>query len=66
MNLKPASVIKFLVLLVVAGGLLFLAFKGMSIGVIIQEMLKANLLWLLLSVIISVAALISRAYRWKL
>ena len=66
MKLNPSSIIKFLLLLIVAGGLLFFAFRGMSIDKIIQGMLEANFFWLLLSVIISIAALVSRAYRWKL
>lgn len=66
MKFKPASFIKFLLLLVVAGGLLFFAFRGIRLNNVIQEMLRANFFWLLLSVIFSVLALISRAYRWKL
>ncbi|MES1222461.1 MAG: lysylphosphatidylglycerol synthase transmembrane domain-containing protein, partial [Bacteroidota bacterium] len=66
MNLKPASIIRFLLLLVAAGALLFFAFRGMRLSLILQEMLKANFFWLLFSVVISVAALFSRAYRWKL
>ena len=66
MNLKASSILKFILLLIVAGGLLFFAFRGMNLDKIIQGMLGANFFWLLFSVIISVAALVSRAYRWKL
>jgi uncharacterized protein (TIRG00374 family) len=66
MNIKPASILKFVLILVTAGALLFFAFKGISFNHIMAGMMKANFLWLLISVLISMAALISRAYRWKL
>jgi glycosyltransferase 2 family protein len=66
MKKKAASLLKFLILLAVAGTLLYFSFKGMSIGKILQQLREANVFWLALSIIISIGAHISRAYRWKL
>jgi glycosyltransferase 2 family protein len=66
MKIKPASILKVLLLLAVAGGLLYFSFKGMSFSKIVQQLREANIFWVSLSLIISVGAFISRAYRWKL
>lgn len=66
MNKKLLDVLKYLLLLAIAGGLLWFAFRGISIQKVFSEMLKANFFWVLISVFLSVAALFSRAYRWKL
>lgn len=66
MNSKIISVLKYIVLLAVAIGLLALAFKGISVNVILHEMLQAKLSWLLIAVIIGLAGFVSRAIRWKL
>jgi uncharacterized protein (TIRG00374 family) len=66
MNSKLISFIKFILLLVIAFGLLVFAFRGISVSKIVHEMLQANVFWLLLSLIPSIVALISRAYRWNL
>jgi glycosyltransferase 2 family protein len=66
MNSKLVSFIKYFLLLVIAFALLTLAFRGISIKKIIHGIFQANLLPVLLSGIFSIAAFISRAYRWKL
>lgn len=66
MRKKFIPVLKFVVLLIVAGVLLFFAFRGINIRSIFKELLKAKPIWLIISVFISFIALISRAYRWKL
>ena len=66
MNSKLISILKFLLLLAIAFGLLVFAFRGISVSKIIHEMLQANIFWLLLSLVPSIIALISRAYRWNL
>ena len=63
-NLIP--VVKFLLLSVIAGLLLFLSFRGISFKIVYNEIVKAEVGWVLLSVFISLIALISRAFRWKL
>jgi uncharacterized protein (TIRG00374 family) len=66
MKFKPLSIIKFILIVVLAGFLLFFAFRGISINKIIEGIMGANFFWLFISVLISVVALFSRAYRWKL
>ena len=66
MNSKLISYLKYLLLLTVAFGLLAFAFRGVSVGKIIHDMLQANIFWVLLSASFSIIAFISRAYRWNL
>lgn len=66
MNAKLFSLLKLILLLVIALGLLFLAFRGMDVRKILNEMFKADLGWLSFSVLLSFIALISRAFRWNL
>ncbi|MEP6645463.1 MAG: lysylphosphatidylglycerol synthase transmembrane domain-containing protein [Saprospiraceae bacterium] len=66
MNSKFLSIVKYIVLLGVAFALLALAFKGISVYAILDEMLQAKLSWLLLAIIISLTGFVSRAIRWKL
>src|SRR6476659_308396 len=66
MKLRLVSVLKYILLLSVAAILLFLAFRNVSLKVILHEMLQANPWWLLLSTLFSFIALYSRGYRWKL
>jgi len=66
MNAKLRSVIKYAVLLVIAFTLLIFAFRGVDVKKIINGMFEANLFWVSLSGLISMAAFVSRSYRWKL
>ena len=66
MNSKLISYLKYFLLLAVAFGLLALAFRGVSVGKILHDMLQANIFWVLLSVLFTIIAFISRAYRWNL
>ena len=66
MNSKVISVLKFLLLLAIAFGLLVFAFRGISLRSIVQEILKANVSWVLISLVPSIIALVSRSYRWNL
>ncbi len=66
MNTKPLSVLKYIILLIIAVGLLFLAFRGISIKSILHNLLQAKISWILLSVLLSLGAFISRAFRWNL
>jgi glycosyltransferase 2 family protein len=59
-------ILRSLLLLAIAAGLLFLAFRGVKISSIVHAVGQANLWWVLGSVAFSVVALISRGYRWKL
>jgi glycosyltransferase 2 family protein len=66
MRTKWIPIVRFVLLFVIAGFLLFFAFRGISIKAVFSEIIKAKVGWVLLSVFISLIALISRAYRWKL
>ena len=66
MNKKIITIVKYLVLLLVAGALLLFAFRGMNINKILHEILRANMFWVALSGILSIIAFIIRAHRWKL
>lgn len=63
---KIASALKYILLLTVSALLLLFAFKNVSLAKLFDEMLQANIWWLLLSTVLSFIALFSRAYRWKL
>lgn len=60
------DVIRFIILLGVAVVLLVFAFKGISFRIILNQVLKAKLIWVLLSFFISAVAHLSRAVRWNL
>ena len=66
MYTKIINIIKYLVLLLIAGALLLLAFRGMNVNRILQEILHANIFWVAVSGIISIIAFIIRAHRWNL
>ena len=66
MNKHFLSTLKYLFLLAVAFGLLYLAFKGVDIHKMLSDISKANMGWLMASVLVSLIAFLSRAYRWNI
>jgi len=60
------TIVKYLVLLFVAGTLLLFAFRGMNVNKILHDILQADMFWVVLSGIISFIAFIIRAHRWNL
>ena len=66
MNSKLFAFIKYLLLFTVTAVLLFLAFRGMDIKKIGQDILHANMFWVTISGLISVIAFVVRAHRWNL
>jgi len=66
MSKKLLSIVKYLLLLAIAFGLLAFAFRGINVYKVVHEMLQANIFWVLLSGLLSLVALLSRAYRWNL
>lgn len=60
------SVLKYCLLLGVGIALLLLAFKGVDLKRTFSEIKETNLWWLGLSVLVSLFAFVSRAYRWNL
>ena len=66
MKSKLVNIIKYIILLGVAIGLLIFAFQGMDVKKIIQQIGNANLFWVIISALMSVIAFIVRAHRWNL
>lgn len=66
MKKKLINIIKYVILLVVAAVLLLYALKGMDINKITQQIFSANILWVSISGVISIIALVVRAHRWNL
>lgn len=66
MNKNLLSALKYILLLGVAVVLLSLAFKGVNLQATFQEISHANLLWLFVSVGVSLVAFVSRSIRWNM
>ena len=66
MKKKILSSIKYIVLLLIGVLLLYLAFRGQDINKILLGIKNANFFWIFLSLITSLIAFFSRAYRWNL
>ncbi len=66
MNKVIFSVIKYLLILGIGAGLLFLAFRGVSLENTLDEMLHANMFWVFVSIAASLVAFFSRAIRWNM
>ena len=60
------QILKVFLLLAIAGGLLFIAFRGVRIATVVRDVGQANLFWVLGAALFSIAAFVSRAYRWSL
>jgi glycosyltransferase 2 family protein len=66
LNKAIFSFLKYLFLLGIAFGLLYLAFKGVDVRKTITDISRANIFWLSASILVSIVAFVSRAYRWQL
>jgi uncharacterized protein (TIRG00374 family) len=63
---KWSHILKIIFFLAIAGLLLYFSFRGIPLNKVMEELLKANIFWVALSGFLSIVALVSRAYRWKL
>jgi uncharacterized protein (TIRG00374 family) len=63
---KILSIIKYVLILSIGVGMLWLAFSGVSLKDTIKHIMNAKMLWLFLSVAASLIAFYSRALRWNL
>lgn len=66
MNKILLPVLKYIIILGIGVGLLWLAFSGVSLGETIDEMMQADFFWLFVSVLASLIAFVSRAIRWNM
>ncbi len=60
------SIFKYLIIFSVGIALLWLAFRGVNLKDTVNEMLQADLFWVLVSVAASLVAFCSRAIRWNM
>ena len=66
MKVKTIAVVKYILVLGIGIGMLWLAFKGVSLENTIHEIAKANFFWLAVSIFVSLIAFYSRALRWNM
>jgi uncharacterized protein (TIRG00374 family) len=66
LNKSILSILKYIIILSIGVALLFLAFRGVKLKDTVDEMLKADLFWLSVSIATSLVAFISRAIRWNM
>lgn len=66
MKKRVISVVKYILLLSIGLGLLYLAFRGNDLKKMLRDIESANYFWVLLSLFVSVLAYISRAMRWNM
>lgn len=64
MSARIKSSIKFIVFLGVGVLLIYFAFRNIDLGAMLADLKKANYWWLLVSLVASIIANTSRAYRW--
>ena len=63
---KIISILKYLLLLILGIGMLWLAFRGVNLNQILDEISEVNWFWLSLSIGVSLIAFLSRAQRWNM
>lgn len=66
MKKKFVDILKYVVLLLVAAGLLVYALRGMNVRNIFNQVFSANIFWVFVSGLISIIAFVVRAHRWNL
>ncbi len=66
MKNKVVSSIKYILLLAIGMGLLYLAFRGNDPKKMLRDIASANYFWVFLSLFVSILAYISRAMRWNM
>ncbi len=66
MKKKIFSAVKYLLLLSIGIGLMYLAFHGQDLNSIRDKIKDADFSWVLLSLMVSVLAYLSRAMRWNM
>ena len=66
MNDTLKKIIRYIIFISIAAALLFLAFRGTNFEEIVEHFKNADYTWVILSIVMGYAAVISRGYRWLL
>jgi len=66
LNKKLLKALQYILLLGIGAGLLYLAFRGIDLQQILQDLSNANYLWVAISMVCGLLAFISRGMRWLL
>lgn len=66
MKSKILKAFNFFIFLAIGFLLLYLAFKGVKVDTLVNDLKQANYYWVLLSLVFAFIGYVSRAYRWKL
>ncbi|CAN5906750.1 lysylphosphatidylglycerol synthase transmembrane domain-containing protein [soil metagenome] len=61
---KLVNVLKYFLLLGLAVGMMWYALRGISFGLVLDQLGEVNFGWLALALLVSVGSYLSRAYRW--
>ena len=64
MQRKLWSILKYILFVSLAGGLLFYTFKEISFTQLVDNLKRANIYWLLLSICVALLSHVTRAFRW--
>jgi glycosyltransferase 2 family protein len=63
---KITNVLKYLLLLGLSVFMMWYALRGISFGLVMEQLGEANYLWLALGLLLAVGSYLSRAYRWRM
>ena len=64
MNKTFKNILKYTIFIAIAGALLYFAFKGIDFEELKTNLKNANYSWVIFSIVLGYAAVISRGYRW--
>ncbi len=65
-SLNFKSIVKYVVSLAIAGGLLYLVFRNVDATAILNKLQEVQYQWVILAIIVFIVSHIIRAYRWNL
>ena len=63
---KLLNLLKYLLLLGLAVGIMWYALRGISFGLVLEQLSEVNYFWLGLSLALMAGSYLSRAYRWRM
>lgn len=66
MKISPISILKYLIGLAIALGLLYLAFRNVDLDSFLAKTKEVDYKWIYISVVLSIVPYFLRAYRWNL